>query len=242
MSDTQMFEPLRQQTTPAAVHERLRRAILNGQLPAGSQLREAHIAKDLGISRSPIREALSRLEEEGLVDRIAFRGSFVATVSPEKIAEIAQTRVLVEPWVVAQSRPAILDSHKAEFEARVTRLERATAGNDEPEMIDAHLSLHGLFYELCGNAVIAQMWSVWQSQLRLFFCADHRAFDSPEDVAHAHDHLVDLVLHGSDDDLADAVRHHVHAAPGEEALAPERPGAGTTLTDSTAGEQPAPPA
>jgi DNA-binding GntR family transcriptional regulator len=214
-----MFEPLKQQTTPIAVHERLRRAILDGELPSGTQLREAHIAAEFQISRSPIREALGRLVEEGLVERVAFRGHFVARVSSEKIAEIAQFRVLVEPWVVTQARTAVLTAHQSEFRSRIERLDRATKGRDEPGMIDAHLSLHGLFYELCGNELIRQQWSVWESQLRLFFVADHRAFDLPEDVAHAHDRLVELIQDGTDDQICEAVRHHVHGAPGTEALA-----------------------
>ncbi|GAA2386601.1 GntR family transcriptional regulator [Streptomyces coeruleofuscus] len=54
-------------TTPDGVYRVLREAILDGTVPPGGQLREAHIAADLGISRSPLREALTRLEEDGLV-------------------------------------------------------------------------------------------------------------------------------------------------------------------------------
>ena len=68
-------------TTPDGVYRVLRAAILDGTVPAGGQLREAHIAADLGISRSPLREALTRLEEEGLVVKIPFRGAFVVEVS-----------------------------------------------------------------------------------------------------------------------------------------------------------------
>ena len=61
------FAPLKHQKAPTVVLGQIRQAILSGALPAGSQLREAHIASEMGISRSPVREALSRLEEEGLV-------------------------------------------------------------------------------------------------------------------------------------------------------------------------------
>ena len=65
------FEWLEQRTTtPDGVYRTLRAAILDGTVPPGGQLREAHIAADLGISRSPLREALSKLEEEGLVVKI----------------------------------------------------------------------------------------------------------------------------------------------------------------------------
>ena len=80
------FAPLKHQKAPTAVLGQIRQAILSGALPAGSQLREAHIASEMGISRSPVREALSRLEEEGLVEKVPFKGAFVASVSPATVA------------------------------------------------------------------------------------------------------------------------------------------------------------
>ena len=93
------FEWLEQRTTtPEGVYRVLRAAILDGTVPPGGQLREAHIAADLGISRSPLREALTRLEEEGLIVKIPFRGAFVVEVSAQDVAEIASIRLLVEPY------------------------------------------------------------------------------------------------------------------------------------------------
>lgn len=85
-------------TTPDGVYRTLRAAILDGTVPPGGQLREAHIAKDLGISRSPLREALTKLEEEGLVVKIPYRGAFVVEVSAREVAEIDSVRLRVEPY------------------------------------------------------------------------------------------------------------------------------------------------
>ena len=94
-------------TTPEAVYRVLRAAILDGGVPPGGQLREAHIAADLGISRSPLREALTRLEEEGLVVKIPFRGAFVVEVSAQDVAEIASIRLRVEPYAMELSMEAL---------------------------------------------------------------------------------------------------------------------------------------
>ena len=75
-------------TTPDGVYRVLRTAILDGTVPPGEQLRETHIATDLGISRSPLREALTKLEEEGLVVKIPFRGSFVVEVSARDVCTL----------------------------------------------------------------------------------------------------------------------------------------------------------
>ena len=68
---------LERTTTPEGIYRVLRAAILNGAVPPGGQLRERDIATELGVSRSPLREALTRLEEEGLIVKIPFRGAFV---------------------------------------------------------------------------------------------------------------------------------------------------------------------
>ena len=81
-------------TTPEGVYRVLRAAILEGSVPPGGQLREAHIASDLGISRSPLREALTRLEEEGLV-----RDAYIeeVKVSAKRFAKGIQDSVTVAP-------------------------------------------------------------------------------------------------------------------------------------------------
>ena len=78
----------------------------------GEQLRETHIAADLGISRSPLREALTKLEEEGLVVKVPFRGSFVVEVSAREVAEIAAIRLLVEPYAAELAAPTLRDAEQ----------------------------------------------------------------------------------------------------------------------------------
>jgi DNA-binding GntR family transcriptional regulator len=88
---------LERTTTPEGVYRVLRAAILHGTVPPGGQLRERDIAADLGVSRSPLREALTRLEEEGLIVKIPFRGAFVVEVRDQDIAEIASIRFACRP-------------------------------------------------------------------------------------------------------------------------------------------------
>ena len=128
-------------TTPEGVYRVLSAAILDGSVPPGGQLREAHIAADLGISRSPLREALTRLEEEGLVVKIPFRGAFVVEVSAQDVAEIASIRLRVEPFAGELSMPALGGPERPLLISTLEELNRATEDNDIPASIDAHLPL-----------------------------------------------------------------------------------------------------
>ncbi|MFC9336096.1 GntR family transcriptional regulator [Arthrobacter sp. NPDC057009] len=183
-------------TTPEGVYRVLRTAILDGTVPPGEQLRETHIAADLGISRSPLREALTKLEEEGLVVKIPFRGSFVVEVSARDVAEIAAIRVLVEPYAAELSAPALRGPGQLRLKQTIEELYRATDTNDIPGSIDAHLRFHRLFYEFSGNAALQSMWNGWETKLRLYLAADHRTYSDLHDIAVEHEKLAELALQG----------------------------------------------
>ncbi|WPB88161.1 GntR family transcriptional regulator [Streptomyces malaysiensis] len=207
-----VFEPLGQQTAPVVVYQRLRRAILDGHLPVGSPLREATIAREFGISRSPLREALHRLEEEGLVEKFPYRGAYVAQVSKKTIAEIARVRILVEPYVVEQALPALRGDQRLVLLENVDALRRASRTGDPVAMVDAHLSFHGMFYEHCGNDLLRDLWLSWQSKLQLFLVADHSAFENPSDMFDVHGAFIDAVLSEDVDGIRAHVVHHIHGA------------------------------
>ncbi|QIZ37785.1 GntR family transcriptional regulator [Saccharopolyspora sp. ASAGF58] len=211
---TAKFAPLELRTRPDGVYQVLRQAILDGTLPAGGQLREAHIAADMGISRSPVREALTKLEEDGLVTKVAFCGTFVAEVSAEAIAQIASIRYLVEPYAAALSAKALQGSRNADMRAAVTVMRLAADRDDIPASIDAHLQLHRLFYEHSGHELLQDMWDGWETKLRLFLAADHRSYSDLHEIATAHEDLMTLILSGDVDEFRHALAHHVHSAPG----------------------------
>ncbi|WP_018599968.1 GntR family transcriptional regulator [Mycobacterium sp. 155] len=210
------FEPLQHQKTPSAAFIQIREAILTGALPPGTQLREAHIATEMKISRSPVREALSRLEEEGLVEKVAFRGAFVASVSPVTVAEIAQIRVLVEPYVVNLALAGLSASDWKILEGLVAKLDRATDQNNKAAQIETHLAFHRFFYERCGNAQLLALWMSWESKLKLFLILDHEAFADIHGVAAVHTELCEIFRSGDRDRILSAVAHHIHDAPGTE--------------------------
>src|SRR5205823_13775688 len=123
--DQLVLTRLQQRTTPDTVADTLREAILDGSLPAGSQMREVHVAAELGISRAPLREALRRLEEQGLVVKIPFRGTFVTEVSEESIHDIARLRSVLEPWAIGQGLQTLQGERLRDLRALVTQLAAA---------------------------------------------------------------------------------------------------------------------
>ena len=199
-------------TTPEGVYRVLRTAILDGKVPPGGQLREAHIAADLGISRSPLREALTRLEEEGLVVKIPFRGAFVAEVSAHDVAEIASIRLRVEPYAGELSMEVLRGRERSMLLRTIEDLDRATERNDIPASIDAHLRFHRLFYDLSGNSILQNLWDGWENKMRLYLAADHRSYSDVHDIAREHEEMARCVLDGDVEGFRHEVAHHFPSA------------------------------
>jgi DNA-binding GntR family transcriptional regulator len=89
------------------VFEELRRAIIKGDLEVGEALRQDEIAKLFNVSRIPVREALSRLEEQGLVRMQRYKGAVVSGLSEEEATELFDFRLLVEPEVIRRAVPLL---------------------------------------------------------------------------------------------------------------------------------------
>lgn len=90
------LDPVVQESTPAIIARALRRAISDGTLAPGDQLGEAALARTLGVSRGPLREAMQRLTQEGLLVSHRNRGLFVADLTPESVADMYLLRTTVE--------------------------------------------------------------------------------------------------------------------------------------------------
>jgi len=89
------------------VFEELRRAIVKGDLAVGEALRQDEIAKLFNVSRIPVREAISRLEQQGLVNTQRYRGAVVSGLSAEEAIELFEFRLLVEPELIKRAVPLI---------------------------------------------------------------------------------------------------------------------------------------
>ncbi len=96
------IEPLVRESTPSIIADKLRQAISHGELRAGMQLGEAELARQLGVSRGPLREGLQRLTQEGLLVSVRNRGVFVIEMTPENVRDMYLARGVVERAAAAK--------------------------------------------------------------------------------------------------------------------------------------------
>jgi DNA-binding GntR family transcriptional regulator len=144
MNNDPVLPQLSQSHQPLAdlVFEDLRNAILEGRLESGQWLRQEILAKDLGVSEMPVREALKRLEAEGLAKRIPYKGVKVVEFSAEDIVDISTNRFVLESLAVGLAAPLITDEELEHLEKILNESDQCT----DPEQIARRRELNMEFH------------------------------------------------------------------------------------------------
>lgn len=186
------------------VAERLREAIVNGDLKLGEQVSEAQLAQRMGVSKTPVREALLRLKSEGLVEIHPQRGTFVFTLSPQELSHLLQFRAMVETEALREAMDANRAGLLKAMKQCVKEMKAAEAARDLPALARIDMAFHWQFFEHCPSPYVRSGYEVLRSQLTAL---RHR---SPIDNAvKSHQVLVDAVGDGDVDAAGALLREHV---------------------------------
>lgn len=149
----------------------LRAEILNGTSAPGALLAESAVAKRLGVSRVPVREALFALEREGLVEFSPTGRAFVKALTPQDFEELYVLRLALEPLASRLAAPALkADFSKLEKNLAATRRARSV---QEVTLLD--LEFHQLILEASGNARLLKLWRSLRGELELWLGRLHRS-------------------------------------------------------------------
>ena len=150
--DMDEFLPLRD-----VVFNTLRRAILTGQLKPGERLMEVHLANRLGVSRTPIREAIRKLELEGLVIMIPRRGAEVARITEKSLKDVLEVRRALDALSVELACDRITEEDMKRLLQACQDFEKAAKGKDASVIAKADVALHDIIVEATGNQRLAQL-------------------------------------------------------------------------------------
>jgi DNA-binding GntR family transcriptional regulator len=195
-SETASAIPIPRSTFASIVTERLRAAIVNGSLKPGSQLSEVELAKTFGVSRGPVREALQRLVQEGLLLSEAHRGVFVPVLTAADVLDIYLAREALESAairsIVAQDTSA---AASATLDQYVTEMENAEAAGDWESVGNFDLEFHVALVEASGSQRLQRMFSTVISETRLCLGALTSA-DGRTDLVQEHRQICDLMQKG----------------------------------------------
>jgi DNA-binding GntR family transcriptional regulator len=128
------------QTAEQFAHDRLRELILSGELGGGTKLHQDELANRLGISRMPVRQAILRLENEGLVVQRPNRGATVTLLGSDEILELFEMRSVLEGWAFRIAVPQMTAENRDEVARLITVLDEAQS--DIARWVERHNELH----------------------------------------------------------------------------------------------------
>ncbi|PKU23439.1 GntR family transcriptional regulator [Telmatospirillum siberiense] len=196
---------------PETVYRGLRTAILNGVYPPGQMLRQEDIARRLGVSRVPLREALARLEAEGLVVLHPRRGYAVLSLDPREIGEVFALRARIEEHMAAVATAERSDEDIAQ--ARVLRRQMAnaaTAGLAAAESwFELHIRFHDVLLGLPDRPVIHRIVNGLQRMVEPYIRVESRLTGDLDQAEAEHDRLLEGFIAGDAAGVAALTREHV---------------------------------
>lgn len=146
------YKPLRE-----VVSEALRQAIQDGVLKPGERLMEIPLAEELGVSRTPIREAIRKLELEGFVVMIPRRGTYVANISLKDIAQVFEIRSALEELAAGLAAERITAEEIEELERMLVEIGDLIELKDMERIVDADIKFHEVLYKASRNERLAEI-------------------------------------------------------------------------------------
>ena len=167
MSPRHSLEPFIQESTPSIIARKLRYAIAHGAVAPGSQLGEADVARELGVSRGPLREAMQRLTQEGLLVSIRNRGLFVIEMTDAEIRDMYVLRTAVES---AACKMLVRADHVAagqDLLSKVAEMETAAVTGDRTAMSDADMAFHEHLVALSGSRSLVRIHTTLMIETRM---------------------------------------------------------------------------
>lgn len=167
-SDREEIDEIRRATLASPVRRHIERQIFAGRIRVGAKVNEVAVADDLGVSRGPVREALSQLEEAGWVVSIPQRGSFVREIGFAEAMEVYEVRIALAGPLAAGATLHASTASRTELSALPARMIEANAAGDVEGINALSQRFVQLLAEGCGNATLARMFLALHLTHRLF--------------------------------------------------------------------------
>ena len=198
------FLPLRD-----VVFKTLRQAILTGELKPGERLMEIHLANKLGVSRTPIREAIRKLELEGLVIMVPRRGAQVAQITEKSMSDVLEVRRALDELAVELACQRITSEEKEELKEACLAFERAATTNNIREIAKTDVAFHDIIFKSTRNVRLKQLVNNLAEQMyryRYEYIKDEKQHDM---LVSEHRKIYDSIMENDTKAAIEAIRIHI---------------------------------
>lgn len=193
------------------VYQHLKDSVVAGQLLPGAQIFEEQITRELRVSRTPVREALQRLEFEGLVEVRAHKGTFVSLIDDESLREIFEFREAIEGQVARLATERIVGETRRGLGELLERLRESVERADPRAFLEADTRLHRTLVAACGNRRLQRTMEILESQIARTRFLSIIALTRMEKSSSEHEAIIRAVIEGNAREAEETMRHHIRA-------------------------------
>ena len=191
------------------VFNTLRQAILTGELKPGERLMEIHLADKLGVSRTPIREAIRKLELEGLVTMIPRRGAEVAQITEKSMSDVLEVRRTLDALCAELACDRISEEGLAALKDACGQFEQCVAGRDAQRIAQADVALHDIILQATGNQRLIQMVNNLAEQMYRYRFEYIKDSSQHEILVREHRIIYESIVNKDKDTAAAAAKLHI---------------------------------
>jgi len=183
-------DPMEPRTLRENVADLLRRAIIEGSLPPGAELTQAQIAEKLGISRGPLREALGRLEQEGLMRSIAYKGVYVTPLTKKYLGELSSMRAALEAFALSRSIPRARAEDIDRLNHIVDEMRQTAHEREARCLVQLDLAFHEYLVRIADHDLLYKMWKLLEIGVQRCLHTRHKIYETLDEVVGTHPALV----------------------------------------------------
>lgn len=193
--------------------QRVTDAIVSGEIGPDEKLIEARLAQDLGVSRGPIREAVCRLEQMGLVEKVPYMGTFVRGVSRKDIEDLYEVRAELEGLAARKLATAKDSQHVVELQAILQEMEKAMKAERPSQLFLQDAAFHDALIYMTENKLLGEIWNLVGTQLRrIILLKRDRPYRSLEEIIAIHAPIVEAIASGDPQCAEAEARQHVETS------------------------------
>ena len=201
------YKPLRE-----VVFESIRAAIISGVLKPGERLMEVQLAEKLGVSRTPIREAIRKLELEGLVIMMPRKGAYVADLSIKDITDVLEIRAALEGLASGLAALRITDEEIEQIEHNAMEFHKAIEADDFEGIVQADIEFHDNIFKATRNEKLMQINNNLREQVQRFRIMYLSKSNKSKDLAKDHFEISEAISKRNIDMAEKLARMHIENA------------------------------
>jgi DNA-binding GntR family transcriptional regulator len=214
--------PLDRVPTASRIADQLREAVMSGALSQGAQVGEVNLAAQFGVSRGPVREAMQRLVQEGLLRSVPHRGIFVVELTDADVRDIYDARQAVESAaMLAIMRRTDVQKAARRLDTAVSRMAAAAERGDAAALSRGDLAFHELLVALSGSARLQRMASTLLVEARMCLAALTDTYVAPVRLVDEHSEIVAAIRSGDTSRALAILDEHMRDAVGRLTSTPD---------------------